>query len=433
MDGTLPLFPHITVWGSCFSLGSRRGSAPLLRLRLRLRLRLLRLLRLLRSLTHSLSLSLSLSLTHSHARTHARTHSRTHARTHSLTHHITYHISLNSSSHLTHHLSHLTHHSPLTTSRFSHPPSRAAARVVAAGAAAVFCVAGAVHRAAWQAQYTEPPSRWGRGCLLRGRRSTQSLQVELRRAWSPLDRGCLLRGRHSTQGLQVELRRAWSPLGPRLSFAWQAQYIHRASKWSCGARGRRWGRGCLLRGRRNTHSLQVELRRGWSPLGPRLPLAWQAQYTEPPSRAAARVVAAGAAAVFCVAGAVHRASKSSCGARGCRCGFAWQAQYTETPSGCAAASRVAGAIHIASKSSCGARGRRCGRGGRRSTQSLQVELRRAWLSLGPQLPFAWQAQCTEPPSGAAARVVAAGAAVAFCVAAAVHRASKSSCGARGRR
>ena len=33
------------------------------------------------------------------------------------------------------------------------------------------------------------------GCLLRGRRSTQSCQVELRRAWSPLGRGCLSCGR----------------------------------------------------------------------------------------------------------------------------------------------------------------------------------------------------------------------------------------------
>ena len=46
---------------------------------------------------------------------------------------------------------------------------------------------------AWQAQYTELPggaaARWpplARGCLLRGKRSTQSLLEELRRAWAPL-------------------------------------------------------------------------------------------------------------------------------------------------------------------------------------------------------------------------------------------------------
>ena len=145
--------------------------------------------------------------------------------------------------------------------------------------------------------------------------------------------------------------------------------VHRASWRSCGARGRRWGRGCLWRGRRSTQSLLEELRRAWAPLGPRLPFAWQAQYTEPPGGAAARVGAAGAAAAFCVAGAVHRASWRSCG---------------------------------------------------------------AWAPLGPRLPFAWQAQYTEPPGGAAARVGAAGAAAAFCVAGAVHRASWRSCGARGR-
>ena len=61
--------------------------------------------------------------------------------------------------------------------------------------------------------------------------------------------------------------------------------VHRASWRSCGARGRRWGRGCLSRARRSTQ-----------------------RYTEPPGGAAARVVAAGAAAACRVAGAVHRAS-----------------------------------------------------------------------------------------------------------------------------
>ena len=201
--------------------------------------------------------------------------------------------------------------------------------------------------------------------------------------------GCLSRGRRSTQSLLEELRRAWSPLGPRLPFACQAQYteIHRASWRSCGMCGRRWGRGCL---------------------------SWQAQYTEPPGGAAARVVAAGAAAAFRVVAA-----------------------------GAVAASLVAGAVHSrASWRNYDARGRRWGRGclsrlplscGRRSTQSLLEELQRAWSPLGPQLPFAWQAQYTKPPGGAAARVVAAGAAAAFRVAGAVHRASWRSGGARGRR
>ena len=169
-------------------------------------------------------------------------------------------------------------------------------------------------------------------------------------------------------------------------------------------------RACLLRGRRTTQSLLAELRRAWPPLGPRLPLAWQAQYTEPPGRAAARVAGAGAVAAFGVAGAVHRASWTSCGRL--------------AAAGAAAAFGVAGAVHRASWTSCGARGRRWGRGclwrGRRNIQSLLDELRRAWPPLGPRLPFAWQAQYTGPPGGAAARVAAAGAAAAFCVAGAVY-------------
>ena len=99
---------------------------------------------------------------------------------------------------------------------------------------------------AWQAQYTEVAGRAaarvgaaGPRLPLCGRRSAQSLLVELRRAWAPLGRGCLSCGRRSTQSLLVELRRAWALLG----------------------------RGCLLRGRRSTQSLLVELRRAWAPLG----------------------------------------------------------------------------------------------------------------------------------------------------------------------
>ena len=190
--------------------------------------------------------------------------------------------------------------------------------------AAAFCVAGAVHRASW------------RSCGARGRRwpaaafcVAGAVHGELRRAWPPLARGCLLRVRRS---------------------------IHRASWTSCGARGRRWGRGCLSRGRRSTQSLLDELPRVWPPLEPRLPFAWQVQYTQLPGGAAARVAAAGP-----------------------RLPLAWQAQYTKPPgraaarvaaAGAAAAFRVAGAVHRASWRSCGARGRRCLSRGRRSTQEL---------------------------------------------------------------
>ena len=61
--------------------------------------------------------------------------------------------------------------------------------------------------------------------------------------------------------------------------------------------------------------------------------------------------------------------------------------------------------------------------GRRSTQSLLEELRRAWPPLGPRLAFVWQAHYTEPSGGAAARKAAAWAAAGFRVAGAVHKAS----------
>ena len=95
-----------------------------------------------------------------------------------------------------------------------------------------------------------------------------------------------LRFSHLTH--HINLRRAGAAAASCVAGA-----VHRASWRSCGTRGRRW---------------------------PRLPLAWQAQYTEPPrfpcarqaqytelpGRAAARVAAAGP-----------------------RLPFAWQAQYTE--------------------------------------------------------------------------------------------------------
>ena len=79
----------------------------------------------------------------------------------------------------------------------------------------------------------------------------------------------------------------------------------------------------MLLGRRSTQSLLTEVRRGLAPQWPRLAFAWQAQYAELVTGAAARIGAAVAAATCCVAGAVHRASWRSCGAdwrrrgRGC--------------------------------------------------------------------------------------------------------------------
>ena len=75
--------------------------------------------------------------------------------------------------------------------------------------------------------------------------------------------GSSLRGRRSTQSLLKDLRRVAG--GPRLLFAWQAQYTEPPEGPAA------W----IVAG------------------GPRLLFAWQAQYTEPPEGPAARIVAVG--------------------------------------------------------------------------------------------------------------------------------------------
>ena len=452
-----------------------------------------------RSLLHSLTHSLARSLAHSH------THSLPRSLTHSL-----------------------THSTPLTHSLTHRRSTQSRQKGLRRGWSplAVF-VAGAVPRASrrgcgarcrrwcrwlsslWQAQYPEPPEGAAARVVAAGAA------------------GCL-RGRRSTQSLQKGLRRGLSPLGPLAVFVAGPGAVPRASRRGCGAGCPRWCRwlssswqaqypeppegaaarvvaagaaGCLPRGRR---SIPRASRRGcgarcrrWC----RWLSSWQAQYPEPPEGAAARVVAAGAAgclrgrrstqslqkglrrglsplvplAVFLVAGAVPRASRRGCGAR-CRrwCRWlssSWQAQYPEPPEGAAARVVAAGAAG-------------CLRG-RRSTQSLQKGLRRGLSPLVPLAVFvagavprasrrgcgagcrrwcrwlssSWQAQYPEPPEGAAARVVAAGAAgclprgrrstqsrqkglrrglsplvlLAVSVAGAVPRASRRGCGARCRR
>ena len=65
--------------------------------------------------------------------------------------------------------------------------------------------------------------------------------------------------------------------------------------------------------------------------GPRLLSVWQAQYLEPPERVAARLLAVGRGSV-CVAGAILRGSRKGYGApgrRGPRLLSVWQAQYSE--------------------------------------------------------------------------------------------------------
>ena len=134
------------MWGSCFSLGSRRGVPAL-------------------SSSSAASSAASSALTHSfihsltHSRTHALTHSLTHARTHALTPHPSRtHALTHSRTHaLTHARTHsLTHSLTLSLTRLP---------------LAAFCVAGAAHRAscprlpfAWQAQYTRGRC-WARPCV----------------------------------------------------------------------------------------------------------------------------------------------------------------------------------------------------------------------------------------------------------------------------
>ena len=113
-----------------------------------------------------------------------------------------------------------------------------------------------------------------------------------------------------------------------------------------------------------THSLTVQIA-SW------LPFVWHAQYTESPGGAAARVAAAGAAAAFRVAGAVYTEPPGRAAARVAAAGAAAAFRVAG-----AVHFRVAGAVHRASSTSCGARGRG---------------------AAGPRLPFK-QAQYTEPPA-----------------------------------
>ena len=304
--------------------------------------------------------------------------------------------------------------------QYSEPPEGAAPRIVAGWAAALLCVAGAVHRGFWRS-WGADCRRLGRGFSLREAQYTEP----------PEGAGARIVAGWAAPSLCVAgaVHRAFEGAAARIVAGWAAALlcvagaVHRASWRSWDADCRRLGRAFSLRGRRSTQRLLKELRRGLSPAGPRLSFARQAQYTEPPEGAAARIVAGWAAASLCLAGAVHRAF--------------WR--------------------------SCGADCRRLGRGsplrGRRSIQSLLKELRRGLSPAGPRLSFAWQAQYSEPPEGAAARIVAgwavlsfawqaqytepsegagarivAGWAAAFlCAAGAVHRAFWRSCGADCRR
>ena len=305
------------------------------------------------SLTHHTSLITALLIT-----PHSSQHHSSHLHHFSTSHHtslitallVTPHSSQHYSSHLTHHST--THHTSLITALLitplvNHTTLSHHSTTHHTTCAAGFRVAGALHRAFWRSCRARG-RRLGRAWLSCGRRSTQSLLEELRRAWPPLGPRLAFvwqaQYTEPPEGAAARVAAAW----PRLAFVWQAQYteprggaatrvaaawaaagfrvagaVHRASWRSCGACGRRLGRGWLSCGRCSTQSLLKELRRAWPPLGPRLAFVWQAQYTEPSGGAVARVAAAWAAAGFRVAGAVHRAFWRSCGAHGRRLGRGW--------------------------------------------------------------------------------------------------------------
>ena len=101
--------------------------------------------------------------------------------------------------------------------------------------------------------------------------------------------------------------------------------------------------------------------------------AWQAQYTELSRGAAARWP-------FCVAGALHRAFWRSCGAvaaAGPRLPFAWQAQYTEPPHFPFAWRAQYIELPGGAAARWPPRARGCLLPGRRSTQSLRTSLVRS--------------------------------------------------------
>ena len=344
----------MTVWGSCFSLGSRRSPPASAGFRLPLAASPSS-----RStshhtpfISHISSPLISHHLLHFSSHTPHLTPLITHHSSHTSHHHsshtthlthviatlLTPLISQHSSqtTHLTHHASHTPHLTALISNHSSHTSQHHSSHTPhpPLGPRLPFV---------WQAQYTEPSERAAERVAAAWAAAFRVAGAVYRAFW----RSCGARGRRLH--------------GPRLPFVWQAQHTE-PSGGAAGTRGRRLGRGCLY--------LPVAGACTEHPAG--VAAAWAAAFrvagavhTEPPGGAAARVAAAWAAAAVCVAGAVHRAAA--------RVAAAWAA----------AAFRVAGRL---------GRGLSCGR---RSTQSFLEELPRAWPPLGPRLAFTYY---LDPPN-----------------------------------
>ena len=206
--------PHITVWGSCFSLGTRRAASASAR----------------RRVPHS---------------PHSSQHYSSHLTHHSTTHHTSLITPLVNHTTLSHHST--THHiTPHSSQHYSSHHLSITPRCR---------VEGAVHRV-WQAQYAGP-SGGARSCCARGRRLAFVWQALLR-AWSPP-------GPRLAFVWQAQYTGPAGGAAARVVVAWPAASfrvagaLHRAFWRSCCTRGRRLARGWLSCGRRSTQSLLEEL------------------------------------------------------------------------------------------------------------------------------------------------------------------------------
>ena len=358
------IFPHITVWGSCFSLGSRRSPPASASFRLAFSSHTTHLTPLITTHLTPLITQHSSHTSHHHS-----------SHTPHLIPLITHHSS-HTSHHLSSHTPHLTalisNHSSHTshTPRISHPSHSTHLKPL---------ISHTRHLTPLISQHSSQTTHLTH-------LSTTHLTPLIRR----LGRGCLSCGRRSTQSLLKELRSARPPLGPR-PFVWQAQYTEPSAKAAARVAAACMGHTFLSCGRRSTQNLH-------EPSGgaaARVAAAWAAAafrgrrpvHRAHPAGAAARVAAAWAAA-FRVAGAVHRAFCKSCGTRGRSLGHGCRLCGRRSTQSCAARGRRLRRSCL----SCGRPASRLGRGlscGRRSTQSLLEELRRAWPPLGPRLAFTY--------------------------------------------
>ena len=195
------------MWGSCFSLGSRR----------------------------SCSRSRRAASSPHHTTTHHSSTSHTSLITSLITSHSSHHNS--SQLHFSHITYHISHHillitpqlitAPLLTPHLSHLSSHLHHHTTTSHTSLItsLITSSSSHHKTWQLHF----SHLTHHTSVAG----SSGHAELRRAWPPLARGCLSCGRRTTQSLLAELRRAWPPLargwlscGSRFAPQWRALFRH---------------------------------------------------------------------------------------------------------------------------------------------------------------------------------------------------------------